>query len=163
MEGTINGLTPDPWAFFERPPPALRGYLPEVEAFKDLFARHRETLLEDFERQRPRPDRYSPMHLHFNFPHNALVAKVLIALHKGSEVNIPMDALFRSPSPEDVEEGRMTSEFARTLMDYSGVNPEGYDQHGAMFVVHDAEAGLRHFNMALSTIRKYASPTGNLS
>jgi hypothetical protein len=160
VEGLINGLTPDPWAFFEKAPAALRGYAADAAEFRELFARHRDALLEDFERHRPRPDRYSPIQLHFNFPHNALVAKVLIALHRGSPVNIPMDALFRSPAPGDTDEGRMTSEFARTLMNYSGVNPEGYDQHGAMFVVHDAKAGLRHFNMALLTIRKHTSQTG---
>lgn len=154
VEGMINGLTPDPWAFFERPPAALDGYEDELAEFRRLFAKHQETILDDLERQRPRPDRYSPLHLHFNFPHNALVAKVLIALHKGSELNLPMDALFRSPTGEDETVNRMTSEFARTLMDYSGMNPEGYDQHGAMFVVHDPKAGLRHFNMARSTIKK---------
>lgn len=161
VEGLVNGLTPDPWAFFEKAPAALRDYAEDVAAFRELFARHRDALLHDLDRHRPRPDRYSPMNLHFNFPHNALVAKVLIALHGGSPVNIPMDALFRSPAAGDTEEGRMTSDFARTLMDYSGVNPEGYDQHGAMFVVHDPKAGLRHFNMALSTIRKHTSQTGD--
>jgi hypothetical protein len=154
VEGLVNGLTPDPWAFFERTPSALSGYADEVREFRELFARHRDALLADFERHRPRHDRYSPLHLHFNFPHNALVAKVLIALHRGSALNLPMDALFRSPAPGDDEGDSMTSEFARTLMNYSGVNPEGYDQHGAMFVVYDAKAGMRHFNMALSTIRK---------
>ncbi|MEX2466334.1 MAG: hypothetical protein WD995_05455 [Gemmatimonadota bacterium] len=155
VEGLINGLTPDPWAFFERTPSALRGYADAVEEFRDLFARHRDMLLSDFERHRPRADRYSPLHLHFNFPHNALVAKVLIALHRGSPLNLPIDALFRSPAAGAESEDRMTADFAHTLMSYSGVNPEGYDQHGAMFVVHDVKAGLRHFNMALSTIRKH--------
>ncbi|MDZ7778549.1 MAG: hypothetical protein U5R14_01250 [Gemmatimonadota bacterium] len=163
VEGMINGLTPDPWAFFERPPAALDGYRNELTEFKRLFGRHQEAILEDLERHRPRPDRYSPLDLHFNFPHNALIAKVLIALHKGSELNLPMDALFRSPLGEDELGNKMTAEFARTLMDYSGVNPEGYDQHGAMFVVYDPKAGLRHFNMARSIIRKNpldASSTG---
>ena len=154
VEGLINGLTPDPWAFFEAVPPALKGYQPELEAFREIFRLHRTRLLADFERHRPTPQRYSPLQLHFNFPHNALIAKVLIALHGGSELNLPMDALWRSADPHDEEGGRMTSEFAGTLMNYSGVNPEGYDQHGAMFVVHDPKAGLRHFNMALSVIRK---------
>ncbi len=153
-EAIINGLTPDPWAFFEKAPRALAGYGDQVDEFRNLFGRHEETLLADFEGVRPDPARYSPLHLHFNFPHNALVAKVLIALHRGSELNLPIDALWRTPDPEDEDQARMTSDFASTLMNYSGVNPEGYDQHGAMFVVHDPKAGLRHYNMALSTIRK---------
>ncbi len=153
-EAVINGLTPDPWAFFEKAPRALADYGAQVAEFRDLFARHEGALLADFERVRPDPARYSPLHLHFNFPHNALVAKVLIALHRGSELNLPIDALWRSPDPADEDQARMTSDFASTLMNYSGVNPEGYDQHGAMFVVHDPKAGLRHYNMALSVIRK---------
>lgn len=159
-EAVINGLTPDPWAFFEKAPRALADYGEQVAELRDLFARHEEALLTDFERVRPDPARYSPLHLHFNFPHNALVAKVLIALHRGSELNLPIDALWRSPDPADEDQARMTSDFASTLMNYSGVNPEGYDQHGAMFVVHDAKAGLRHYNMALSTIRKSLSSPG---
>lgn len=153
-EGLINGLTPDPWAALDRPPPALEGYRAEFDEFGALFERHRDLLLDDFERHRPRRDRYSPLQLHFNFPHNALVAKVLIALHRGSPLNVPMDALFltRTTDEEALEE---TAAFARTLMDYSGVNPQGYDQHGAMFVVYDHKAGLRHFNMALRIIRKH--------
>ena len=158
VEALVNGLTPDPWAFFEKPPAALHGYEAQSEEFVALFRKHRHDLLEDFERVRPTPGRYSPLHLHFNFPHNALVAKVLIALHHGSELNLPMDALFRSPREGDADADRMTAEFADTLMNYSGVNPEGYDQHGAMFVVHDPKAGLRHFNMVLSTIRKNTAP-----
>lgn len=156
-EAVVNGLTPDPWAFFEKAPRALADYGTQVAEFRDLFARHEGALLADFGRVRPDPARYSPLHLHFNFPHNALVAKVLIALHHGSELNLPIDALWRSPDPADEDQARMTSDFASTLMNYSGVNPEGYDQHGAMFVVHDAKAGLRHYNMALSTIRKSLS------
>jgi len=153
VEGIINGLTPDPWALVERAPAALRPYGEELEAFQRLLRTHRETLLEDLGRHRPGSSRYSPLDLHFNFPHNALVAKVLIALHRGSELNLPMDALLGSPV-EGGEEAAMTTTFARTLMDYSGVNPQGYDQHGAMFVVHDPKAGLRHYNMAMSTLRK---------
>lgn len=154
VEAAVNGLTPDPWAFFEKPPAALQGYLEQVEEFRALFGKHQATLLQDFEAVRPRSGRYSPLDLHFNFPHNAMVAKVLIALHEGSDLNLPMDALFRSPVEGDDDADRMTADFADTLMNYSGVNPEGYDQHGAMFVVHDPKAGLRHFNMMLSTIRK---------
>jgi len=156
VEGIANGLTPDPWALLERPPKALHGYGEELATLHSLVGRHRDALLEDLERHRPGGGRYSPLELHFNFPHNAFVAKVLIALHRGSDLNVPMDVLFASPR-EDGEEAEVPTAFARTLMEYSGVNPQGYDQHGARFVVHDARAGLRHFGMALSTLRKLAS------
>jgi hypothetical protein len=160
VEGMINGITSDPWAFFEATPPALRPYAHDVDEFRALFSRHRDALLEDFGRHRPRVDHYSPLEIHFNFPHNALVAKVLIALHRGSDLNLPIDALLRSPGVDDEIGERMTTEFARMLMNYSGVNPEGYDQHGAMFVVYDPKAGLRHFNMAMSVIRKNSVQAG---
>lgn len=155
VEALVNGLTPDPWAFFDRIPPALAGYADERDEFLETFRGHLGTLLPEIERLRPTSDHYSPLQLHFNFPHNAMVAKALIALHRGSDLNLPIDALFRGPVAGDEVEDRMTAEFAQTLMRYSGMNPEGYDQHGAMFVVYDPKAGLRHFNMAVSVIRKH--------
>jgi hypothetical protein len=152
VEGLMNGLSPDPWAFFGDVPAALAGYEAEHREFAELFGSHRESLLADFVRLRPDTTVYSPIHLHFNFPHTALVSKVLIALHRGSDQNLPVDALLVG---DRTAEGAEPARLARTLMDYSRVNPQGFDAHGAMLVVHDPQAGLRHYNMALHAIRKH--------
>ena len=75
LEGLIDGLTPDPWAFTGAPPEALRPYEDEHSGFREAFAEHRDDLLEEFERLRPGREAYSPLSFHCNFPHNAIMAK----------------------------------------------------------------------------------------
>ena len=94
LEGLIDGLTPDPWAFTGAPPEALRPYEAEHAGFRDAFAEHRDDLLEEFERLRPDREAYSPLSFHCNFPHNAIMAKVSIQLADENAPNLPMDAMF---------------------------------------------------------------------
>ena len=94
LEGLIDGLTPDPWAFAGAPPEALRPYEEEHSRFREAFAAHRDDLLEEFERLRPDREAYSPLSYHCNFPHNAIMAKVSIQLADENAPNLPMDAMF---------------------------------------------------------------------
>lgn len=94
LEGLIDGLTPDPWAFTGAPPEALRPYEGEHAGFRDAFAEHRDDLLEEFGRLRPGREAYSPLSFHCNFPHNAIMAKVSIQLADENAPNLPMDAMF---------------------------------------------------------------------
>ncbi len=94
LEGLIDGLTPDPWAFTGAPPEALRPYKEEHTGFRDAFAEHRDDLLEGFARLRPEREAYSPLSYHCNFPHNAIMAKVSIQLADENAPNLPMDAMF---------------------------------------------------------------------
>ena len=94
VEGLIDGLTPDPWAFTGAPPEALRPYKEEHTRFRDAFAEHRDDLLEEFARLRPDREEYSPLSYHCNFPHNAVMAKVSIQLADENAPNLPMDAMF---------------------------------------------------------------------
>ena len=94
LEGLIDGLTADPWAFTGAPPEALRRYEEEHAGFRDAFAEHRDDLLEEFERLRPGREAYSPLSFHCNFPHNAIMAKVSIQLADENAPNLPMDAMF---------------------------------------------------------------------
>lgn len=94
LEGLIDGLTPDPWAFTGAPPESLRPYEAEHAGFRDAFAEHRDDLLEEFERLRPGREAYSPLSFHCNFPHNAIMAKVSIQLADENAPNLPMDAMF---------------------------------------------------------------------
>ncbi len=94
LEGLIDGLTPDPWAFTGAPPEALRPYEEEHSGFREAFAEHRDDLLEEFARLRPEREAYSPLSYHCNFPHNAIMAKVSIQLADENAPNLPMDAMF---------------------------------------------------------------------
>ena len=154
VEGILNGLTPDPWAFFGKAPASLSAYQTEHTEFRELFEKYQDALMEEFARHRPAKETFSPLSFHFSFPHNGMVALVMVALLDGSPSDQPLDALLtreaggeaKAPSP---------GALAQRLMDYSGSSPEGFDAHGAVLVVHEPRAGLRHYNMTLATIRKH--------
>ena len=99
LEGLIDGLTPDPWAFTGAPPEALRPYDEEHAGFREAFAEHRDDLLEELEGLRPDRGPYSPLSYHCNFPHNAIMAKVSIQLADENAPNLPMDAMFTRAEP----------------------------------------------------------------
>ncbi len=94
IEGLIDGLTPDPWAFVGAPPESLRPYETEHAGFREAFAENRDDLLEEFARLRPDREAYSPLSFHCNFPHNAIMAKVSIQLADENAPNLPMEAMF---------------------------------------------------------------------
>ena len=94
LEGLIDGLTPDPWAFVGAPPESLRPYENEHAGFREAFAEYRDDLLKEFARLRPDREAYSPLSFHCNFPHNAIMAKVSIQLADENAPNLPMDAMF---------------------------------------------------------------------
>ncbi len=158
VEGLLNGLTPDPWAFFGDEPSFLKPFQAEYDEFLELFAKYEDDLLEEFQLQRPSTDRFSPLNFHFNFPHNGMVALVMFALEEGRALDLPLDALM-TREHEGEAETHPRSALAQQIMDYSGSSPEGLDAHGAVLVVHDALAGLRHFNMTLSAIKKHRPRT----
>src|SRR5688500_11389939 len=97
VSALLNGLSADPWAFTGNPPEPLARYADEHAEFRRLFARHRGELLEELEAQTPAKDAYSPLSLQFNFPHNTLVARVVLALTAGDAPNVPFDALICPP------------------------------------------------------------------
>ena len=110
LEGLIDGLTPDPWAFTGAPPEALRPYEEEHSGFREAFAEHRDDLLEEFARLRPRKQAYSPLSYHCNFPHNAIMAKVSIQLADENAPNLPMDAMFtRAEAWRPADQGALAS------------------------------------------------------
>ncbi len=106
LEGLIDGLTPDPWAFTGAPPEALRPHREEHARFRETFADHRDDLLEAFAALRPDREAYSPLSFHCNFPHNAIMAKVSIHLADENAPNLPMDSMFARADawrPDDPE------------------------------------------------------------
>jgi hypothetical protein len=110
--------------------------------------------MEDFARHRPGKETFSPLSFHFSFPHNGMVALVMVALLDGVASDQPLDALLTRGAGGEAR-ARSPSALAQRLMEYSGSIREGFDAHGAVLVVHEPRAGLRHYNMTLATIRKY--------
>ena len=153
VEGILNGLTPDPWAFFDQPPASLSAYQTEHAEFRRLFEQYQESLMEDFARHRPGNETFSPLNFHFSFPHNGMVALVMVALLDGEASDQPLDALLTREVRGEAKT-RSPSALAQRLMEYSRSVPEGLDTNGAVLVVHEPRAGLRHYNMTLATIRK---------
>ncbi len=183
LEGLIDGLTPDPWAFTGAPPEALLRYEEEHSGFREAFAEHRDDLLEEFARLRPDREAYSPLSYHCNFPHNAIMAKVSIQLADENAPNLPMDAMFTRAepwrpggAPETAAAGAEGSDpvaggdasraraaefvsadhpeaLARYLMAYSGASPERLGRRGARLIIYDPNVGLRYYRMALQALR----------
>jgi hypothetical protein len=158
----LLGLAADPWAFAGRPPPALEPYPDEYAEVRTLLEAHGPRLLEELEAHAPGKEAYAPLSLHFNFPHNALVAIVTLALLEGRPQALTLNDLFEEDefgAPGD--EGEVTSVapetkegLARTLMAFSRGSPDRLGYRGAMLVAYDPLSAMRTFSMTIDTIRK---------
>ena len=153
LEGLIDGLTPDPWAFTGAPPEALRPYEDEHSGFREAFAEHRDDLLEEFERLRPGREAYSPLSFHCNFPHNAIMAKVSIQLADENAPNLPMDAMFtRAEAWPSVDLSGEGSEVAADAADGSApsAGSDATRAQAAEFVSANHPEALARYLMAYS-------------
>ena len=155
VEGLLDALTPDPWAFTGKPPEALVPYAEEHSELKEQLDRYRGDLLEEFQRLSPTKDAFSPYSFHCNFPHNAIMAKVAIALVDPAAPNLPLNAMF-SRQPSEDPDADVPELLARTLMHYSGERPDRLGRHGARLIIYDPNVGLRYFRMAVKTLRENA-------
>lgn len=160
----LQGLAADAWAFTSKAPPALEPYEAPYAEARTLLAEHGPRLLDELEAHRPTKHSYSPLSLHFNFPHNTLVAIVTLALLEGRPQRLPLNALFeREPeesveSEESVDRAAEASEsresLARTLMAFSRSSPDRLGYRGAMLVAYDPLSGMRSFSMTTDALRK---------
>jgi hypothetical protein len=155
----LNGLSADPWAFTGKPPDALAEFAGEHAAFRELFARQRDRLLDDFEALTPSKHAYSPLSLQFNFPHNTLVARVVLALPAEGGPNVPVDALLTaSPSrPHAVAEQAL--HLARAMTGYAAAHPERRGERRVLQVAYNEAIGLRGFSRTMTALRKAGEPT----
>jgi hypothetical protein len=106
---------------------------------------------------RPERSGYAPLALHFNFPHNALVAIVTLALLESKPQGLSLNALFDQAfaGTSGGELGGETQEgLARTLMAFSGASSDRLGYRGAMLVAYDPLSGMRSFSMTVDTLRK---------
>lgn len=153
LESLLQGLAADPWAFTGSIPAALAGHASEYGELRGLLERHGERLLGELERHRPTKASYAPLALHFNFPHNALVAIVTLALLEGKPQALSLNDLFTRELPEPPE-GETQEGLARTLMAFSGGSPDRLGRRGAMLVAYDPLSAMRSFSMTTKALRE---------
>ncbi len=151
VDGLLQGFAADPWAFTGSPPPALAAYAADYAEMRGLLERWGGDLLGELAGHRPTRGAYAPLSLHFNFPHNTLVALAAMAIRDGSPQTLPLNALFvRDPA----EEAGSRETLARALMEYSGASPHRLGWRGAMLVAYDPLSGMRSFTMTVDALRE---------
>jgi hypothetical protein len=152
----LLALAADPWAFRGTVPPALESYGGEYAELREILTTHGVRLFEDMEAHRPTREVYAPLALHFNFPHNTLVAIVTLALLESKPQTLPLNVLLEAEYHMDTDgEVRETPEgLARLLMSFSGASPDRLGYRGAMLVAYDPLSGMRSYSMTVDALRK---------
>ncbi len=156
----LLGLAADPWAFGGRAPAALEPFAEMYEDCRALLNAHGTTLLDALGAHKPSKSTYSPLSLLFNFPHNALVAAVTVALLEGWPRAVALDDLFRES--ETLWEGRggdpaspeAKEELARALTAFSMARPERLGYRGALLVTYDPLTAIRTHSMTMKALRE---------
>ena len=146
----LLGLAADPWAFTGKAPAALSEWADEHGEARALLERHGPGLLDELEGHRPSKEAYAPLSLHFNFPHNALVALLSMALLAGAPQPTPLNALFERDA------GGQRAALARAMTDFAGGSASRLGARGAMLVAYDPYSGLRSFTLTVDALRKAA-------
>lgn len=151
-QSLLQGLAADPYAFTGSPPAALASYGDEYRELIEILRSRLDVLLAEIELQKPDKTSYAPLALHFNFPHNTLVAIVTLALLETRPQALTLNDLFVPGFETGVEESQ--EHLARTLMAFSRGSPDRLGYRGAMLVAYDPLSGLRSFTMTRDTLRK---------
>jgi hypothetical protein len=153
-DALLNAMSADPWVFVGPPPPSLAHYEHEYAELRTLISRHEAELLAELEAHMPSSDAYSPISLQFNFPHNALVSIVVLALLATVPLpNLPLDALLREPARGGQLE-RDTETLARAVTGYAAAHPEQRGDRRVLIVAYNPPLGLRSYTWTMSALKK---------
>ncbi len=147
----MNGLTPDARAFVGVPPPSLSRSEADRVRFADGFARHKDALLETFQKYRPTDAAYSPLSFFFNFSHNVVKGTVVDALLWGEAWDVSMNDLLTGVPRPGLEEGSQQL-LATTLMGYARSNPDRIRGRLMPVIVYDPQAGRRAYSVAIEKL-----------
>ncbi len=155
IKALLNGLTPDPWAFFQTPPPvSLALYFEKHQVLQQLLAEYAEELATEFAAYRPTLENYSPLAFHFNFPHNVLNALLMVCFSEGSVERVPLNDLLLGETSDSPKNDKL-KEVALKLMVFAGSRRDRVGPQGTKLIIYDPHVGLAHCNMVLSTMKKY--------
>ena len=146
----LLGLAADPWALGGRPPAALEPLSELYAECRSLLEAHGARLLEELETHRPTKEAYAPLALLFNFPHNALVAGVTLALQEGRPRAVALNDLFEAG---DADTAESSEDFGRALMAFSRGSTDRLGYRGAMLVAYDPLTAIRTFSMTMKALR----------
>jgi len=149
----LLGLTADPWAFTGAPPEALEPFAEMHAECRGLLDAHGPQLLEELEGLRPEKDTYAPLSFSFNFPHNALVAVLTMALLEGRPQAMPLNDLWMEEVGGAHASAADKEELARALTEFSR-SPERLGYRGALLVAYDPLSALRTYGMTLKALRE---------
>jgi hypothetical protein len=150
-EALLNGLTADARAFVGVPPPSLSDCEGDRVRFADSFRRHKDVLLESFQRYRPSDTEYSPLSFFFNFSHNVVKGTVVDALLWGEAWDVSINDLLSGVPRAGLEEGSQKL-LATTLMAYARSNPDRIRGKLMPVIVYDPQAGRRAFTVAMEKL-----------
>jgi len=152
VEGLLNGLSADARAFVGAPTDALASCEAEGAELRDLFATHRATLVDGFERFRPRADRYSPLAFFFNFSHNIIKGTIVDALLRRRTWTPTFNDLLTAGEEGAPEADRRA--LAATLMQYAQANPDRIRGELTPVIVYDPLAGHASFTVTMKKLRQ---------
>ena len=155
MKGLLNGLGPDPWAFFQTPPPiSLQAYAARHSELTKLFKKYVQDLTLDFVACQPSGEIYSPLAFHFNFRHNIMNAILMICLSEGSVEELSLNDLLVGAEADPSMVDR-SIELVGKLMAFAGSSRDRVGPQGAKLIIYDPHVGLGYCNMVLSAMKKY--------
>ena len=149
-EALLSGLSSDPWAFVGDVPAALSSHARWHTELRSLLEQDRGALTTAFEPYQPSPRAFSPLSFSYNFPTNAAVAMVALAVHDG-EGQPPLNALFSRERDGSEVEGP-THRLARRLMEFAASDPARLGARGTPLLVYDPFHGAHCFNATLRTL-----------
>ncbi len=150
-EALLNGLTPDARAFIGVPPPSLSRSESDRVRFADGFARHKDGLLDAFQKFRPNESAYSPLSFFFNFSHNVVKGTVVDALLWGEPWDVSLNDLLTSVTRPELEQGSQQL-LATTLMGYARSNPDRIRGRLMPVIVYDPQAGRRAYSVTIEKL-----------
>jgi hypothetical protein len=153
VEGILNGLSGDARAFIGEPPASLSRSHDDRAAFRALFLRHRDALLEAFQRYTPTPETYSPLAFFFNFSHNVLKGMVVDALLRGRAWPLTFNDLLTGVSRDEAH-AALKQALAATLMGYARANPDTIRGRPMPVIVYDPSTGRDAWAVTLRKIRE---------
>lgn len=154
VEALLNGLSPDARAFVGGHPPAsLSACEAERAGFRELFLRHREELIPEFERHRPAGQMYSPLSFFFNFSHNVLKGAVVDALLWEEPWALTLNDLLTAVTA-GAPDSETKEALATTLMGYARANPHRIRGRLTPVIVYDPQVGRQAFSVAMRKIRE---------
>ena len=153
VEAVLNGLSPDARAFVRDAPAAPSPYEAERAEFCELFRRHEQDLLVEFERYRPSTTTYSPLSFFFNFSHNVVKGAVVDALLRGKAWTLTLNDMLTGIS-RDEEQNAAKEALATTLMGYARANPHRIRGRLMPVIVYDPAAGRRAFSITMRKLKE---------